>query len=133
MPNESRFCAVLVADICGSTRLYETVGDDTAYRLVARCIAELADNISENDGRVIKTMGDGILSTFAMAEGAFDAAVAMQQGRGDSDILIRVGINYGSVVINGQDVFGDSVNVAAHLLTLAKPGEIILTGEMVQT
>lgn len=132
IPTDSRLCAVLTADICGSTRLYESVGDDAAYRLIANCISELAGNISTNDGHVIKTMGDGILSIFTSAVSAFDAAVAMQQDRRDSSILIRVGINYGSVVRKDGDVFGDCVNVSAHLLTLSKPGEIIITGEMAQ-
>ena len=77
-------------------------------------------------------MGDGILSIFPAADSAFAAAIAMQKEQTDSEILIRVGINFGSVVRKGRDVFGDCVNVAAHLLTLAKPSEIILTGEMVQ-
>ncbi len=123
---------MLVADICGSTRLYESVGDATAYRLVSSCISALGDNISKHDGRVVKTMGDGLLSTFPAADAAFGAAVAMQKHQTESDILIRIGMNYGSVVRKGRDVFGDCVNVAAHLLTLAKPSEIILTGEMVQ-
>lgn len=77
-------------------------------------------------------MGDGVLSTFGAAVGAFNAAIAMQKARQKSDVPIRVGINYGSVVWKDGDVFGDCVNVSAHLLTLSKPGEIILTGEMVQ-
>lgn len=132
MSDGTHLCAVLVADICGSTRLYETVGDALAYKLVAGRIHELGDSITRNGGTVIKTMGDGILSTFTSADEAFGAAIAMQETESSAEVHIRVGMNYGVVVERDRDVFGDSVNVAAHLLTMAKPSEIVLTGEMVQ-
>lgn len=119
--------AILFADICDSTRLYEKVGDARALELAGECLRRLAQVTEAHGGRVIKTMGDGIMSTFRTADTAYDAAVAMQDGQHQQIIQIRIGFHLGPVIPIGDDVFGDAVNLAARLQSLARPGEILLT------
>lgn len=131
MFRSSEKCAVLVADICGSTRLYESVGDAEAYKLIADSIATLKETISGHDGSVVKTMGDGLLSILPSPDSAFAAAIDMQNRHRNSKVAIRIGVNFGNVVRKRRDVFGDSVNVAAHLVTLARPSETVISGDAI--
>jgi class 3 adenylate cyclase len=131
--------SIVFADISGSTRLYETLGDAVARELVAECLAVMTESIHKYGGTVIKTIGDEIMCTFETAEQAVEAAVSMQEGVTDdlphrnpntpSTLTIRVGLHHGSAILEDDDVFGDAVNVAARMAGLAKGGQIITTLE----
>lgn len=119
--------AVLIADIVHSTALYEKVGNVAARAAVGSCLDILAGVTSEHGGRVVKTMGDGILCAFPTGERGVSAALAMCAGTAADDLEIRVGVHQGEVVEDGGDIFGDAVNTAARIADLANPGEILVT------
>lgn len=127
--------AVLFADICGSTSLYEELGDKAARRLVSECIAVMNVQAMAHQGTLIKTIGDEIMCIFPSAEGAFNAACAMQHAinldREDNDqsqpLHIRIGFHYGDVIREPGDVHGDTVNVAARVTALSSAGQIFAT------
>ena len=132
--------AVLFADISGSTQLYVQHGDTTARTIIARALEYLAGVTKECKGVVIKTIGDEVMCRFPSADDAFDAAVGMQRTLKDkaSDITdktrvcIRVGLQWGDVVQQGGDVFGDAVNVAARVAAVAKRDQIVTTEQTVK-
>ena len=125
--------AVLFADICGSTALYDELGDDTARRLVSQCINILIHEVSVHHGALVKTIGDEVMCTFPTVEDAFNAACAMQRANrdnwppGDKPVYIRVGFHYGEVIREGHDVFGDTVNTAARITSMTRAGQILTT------
>src|SRR5690606_22891422 len=129
--------AILFADICGSTKLYDTLGDAKARDTVARGIAVMTDATTRNRGRVIKTIGDEVMSTFKTAAGATEAAAEMQDDMkavmvDGVPIFIRVGYHFGPALIEGADVFGDAVNVAARMAGQAKAAQILTTAGTVK-
>ncbi len=98
---------------------------------------ELIDpTIAEHNGRIVKTTGDGMLVEFASVVDAVASAVAIQRAMitrneavpEDRQIWFRIGINLGDIIIEGDDIFGDGVNIAARLETLAEPGGICISG-----
>jgi adenylate cyclase len=125
--------AVLFADICGSTALYEGLGDDLARRLISQCITTMSKQISAHQGTLIKTLGDEIMCTFPSAEAAFHAACALQSTvrnelpDNDNPMYIRVGFHYGDAILESGDVFGDTVNIAARVASITRAGEIMTT------
>lgn len=124
--------AILFADICGSTKLYDSLGDAKARDTVARGIAVMTDATTRNRGRLIKTIGDEVMSTFKTAEDATQAAAEMQDDMkavlvDGLPIFIRVGYHFGPALIEGADVFGDAVNVAARMAGQAKAAQILTT------
>ena len=137
MARETIDLAIVFADISGSTRLYEVLGDGVARGLVSQCLDLMTEQIHKFDGTVIKTIGDEIMCTFPSAEMAVESAMGMQEVITDdlrdlnaatpATLTIRVGLHYGSAILEGGDVFGDAVNVAARMAGLAKGGQIILT------
>jgi class 3 adenylate cyclase len=140
MPQPAVFLAILFADISGSTRLYETLGDALARQRVSECLAILSAEIRRHGGTVVKTIGDEVMSTFPNAEATVNAACAMQEALttsktapGQTPLAIRVGLHYGPVLMEEGDVFGDAVNVAARMVSLAKAGQIITTVQTVTT
>ena len=126
---------ILFADVVGSTRLYETLGDESARDLVAICLGVMRRATEQHGGRVIKTMGDEIMSTFADCDGALDAAVQMHaeiQAHpalvvGGQQVTIRIGAHYGPVVVEERDVFGGAVHTANRMTTQAKAGQVLIT------
>jgi len=129
--------SVLFADICGSTALYDNLGDNLARRLIAQCVATMSGEISAYQGTLIKTIGDEIMCTFPSAEAALHAACAMQRAvgsgtyEGNHPMHIRVGFNYGEVILESGDVFGDTVNVAARVAAITRAGQIMTTNAVV--
>ncbi|MBF0134383.1 MAG: FHA domain-containing protein [Magnetococcales bacterium] len=127
--------AIMFADIAGSTKLYETVGDAKARELTSQCIALMASVTRDYQGVVIKTIGDEVMCTFPSADLAAEAAVRMQEGVEESEhdwgskLRIRVGFHFGDVIEENGDVFGDAVNLAARMAAQAKADQIITTGE----
>lgn len=131
----SRHAAVLFADIAGSTRLYETVGDATALLMIGRCLDVMRVVCEERDGRVVKTIGDEVMAVFPSAGNAGYAANDMQTriaalgGGGGPALAIHAGFHAGQVLESDADVFGDTVNVAARLCNLAKGGQTLIAAE----
>ena len=101
--------AILFADISGSTRLYETLGDALARQRVADCLSLLTEAIQQRSGTVIKTIGDEVMSTFPNAEVAIQAACAMQEALAEraalskTSLTIRIGLHYGPALIEAND------------------------------
>jgi class 3 adenylate cyclase len=131
MPQRVEKLAVLFADICDSTALYENLGDDLARKAIARCINIMVSKIPLYEGTLIKTIGDEIMVTFPSAEAAFHAACAMQAAVANeqpSDSLrIRIGFNYGEVIRESDDVFGNTVNVASRVAAITRAGQTMST------
>ena len=131
MPTAASELAVLFADVSGSTRLYETLGDERALAAIGRCVAEMREACAGHLGRVVKTIGDEVMAVFPLAEHAAQAAAAMhnriaaQAQPPGQRLAIRVGFHYGPALESDGDVFGDSVNVAARLVGVAHAGQVI--------
>ncbi len=127
-----RLVAVVVADVAGYSRLMERDEAGTHERLRALHSALIAPKIAEHGGRTVKTSGEGMLLEFASATSALRCAVEIQREMGirnlyvapDERIEFRIGINLGDIIVEGDDIIGDGVNVAARLETLAEPGGI---------
>ena len=125
--------AVLFADICGSTALYEKFGDDLARKTISRCINTMSGKITAYQGKLVKTIGDEIMVTFPSAEAAFHAACAMHsavesdQPLDNFPLHIRVGFNFGDVIQETDDVFGNTVNLAARVAAITRAGQIMST------
>ena len=126
--------AILFADIGGSTRLYDTLGDRDARRIVSSCMDRIIEAAETTGGRVIKTIGDEVLCAFESVDSAVDAGTAIVCTAADSDtgVGVHVGIHFGPIVIEKDDVFGDTVNVAARMVGLAKDGEVLTTGAVAE-
>jgi class 3 adenylate cyclase len=127
--------AILFVDVSGSTRLYETIGDERALARVGRSLTMIARVSEDCGGRVVKTMGDGAMCVFETADAAMRASRLMlekndeQQDPGEPGLGIHVGCHYGPVLESAGDVFGDTVNLAARVAGLAKVGQIITTAD----
>lgn len=132
--------AILFADVVGSTRLYELMGDLRARDMVAICIEVMRGATEQHHGTVIKTMGDEVMSTFPSADDALNAASQMQhqisehaQLKVDGQaVAIRVGCHFGPVVLENRDVFGSTVHTANRMTSQAKAGQVITTTAMVE-
>jgi class 3 adenylate cyclase len=133
---DRRLAAILSADVVGYSRL---MGADEAGTLGALRTHrdELIDpTIAEHNGRIVKLMGDGLLVEFASAIDAVECAAAVQNGMAvrnasvpdDRRIVFRIGVNLGDVIIEGDDIYGDGVNVAARLQEVAGPGGVNISG-----
>lgn len=130
-----RNLCVLFADVAGSPRLHERLGDAEALRAVERCLNRVDRVVASYKGRVIKTIGDDeIMAVFDSAEDGMQAACDMQQRVEDLPpvsgikLAIRVGYDFGPAIEENDDVLGETVNVAARMTALAKGGQIIASG-----
>lgn len=135
MGRAERNLCVLFADVAGSTRLYEKLGDKEALYAVERCLNRITRVTEACKGRVVKTIGDGIMAVFETAEGGIDAACQMQHRvtglppASGIKLSIRVGLHCGPVLEENDDFFGDTVNVAARVAQLANGGQVMTSGE----
>src|SRR3989441_3953399 len=129
---ERRLTAILAADVAGYSRLMGANEEGTLAQLKAHRRALVDPKIAEHRGRIVKTTGDGMLVEFASVVDAVRCAVEVQRGMAERNaevpqekrIEFRVGIHQGDIVVEDQDIFGDGVNVAARLESLAEPGRI---------
>ena len=132
--------AILFSDVVGSTQLYERLGDDLARGTVQGVVDQMQQATVENNGTVIKTMGDEVMATFDTVQDAMLAAIAMQVKNHDSNevsdpsfrVNIRIGCHYGHVVIENKDVFGAAVHTANRLTSQAKAQQILITADTVE-
>src|SRR5262245_46360172 len=135
---DRRLAAILSADVVGYSRLMgiDETGTLTALRAHR---SELIDpTIAEHKGRIVKLIGDGLLIEFVSAIDAVECAVAIQQGMAVRNakvpdqrmVVFRIGINLGDVIIEGNDIYGEGVNVAARLQELAEPGGVFVSGSI---
>ncbi|MDA0977503.1 MAG: adenylate/guanylate cyclase domain-containing protein [Proteobacteria bacterium] len=138
MSRENVEVGVMFADVTGSTRLYETLGDEAANRIIGKVIDVMAKITEGYQGFVIKTIGDEIMCRFSSANDCVRAAIECQeeisagiQGE-DVEISIKVGLHFGpAILMDDGDVFGDAVNVAARMAGIAKGAQIITTQDTV--
>ena len=138
MTQQKTNMAVLFADVSDSTKLYESIGDTAAFGNVREVIGLLKGVTEAYHGRVVKTIGDGVMCAFPEADGAASAAGEMQRQvaqrpplKGGKQLTIRVGFHYGPVIREGEDVYGDSVNIAARMAGLALSGQAITDSDTV--
>jgi adenylate cyclase len=130
-----RLTAILAADVAGYSRLMGVDEEGTHERLKEHLGQLVEPKIKEHRGRVVKNTGDGFLAEFASVVDAVRCAVGVQRGMAERNagtppekrIEFRVGINLGDVIVEGEDIFGDGVNVAARLEALAEPGGICVS------
>ena len=133
---ERHIAAILAADVVGYSRLMEADEASTLAVLKARRRDVLEPLVAKHRGRVFKVTGDGVLVEFASAVNAVQCAVDLQQGMStangdqpkDRHIILRIGVNLGDVLVEGGDLYGDGVNIAARLETIAEPGAIVISG-----
>jgi TolB-like protein/class 3 adenylate cyclase/tetratricopeptide (TPR) repeat protein len=134
-PVARRLAAILAADVAGYSRLMGADEEGTLDRLKAHRRELIDPNIKEHHGRIVKTTGDGALVEFPSVVDAVRCAVEVQRAMVDRNaeipednrITFRMGINLGDVIIDGNDIYGDGVNVAARLEALAEPGGICIS------
>ncbi len=132
MTTQTQNLAVLFADISDSTRLYSTLGDDAARKVVTTCLALISEVVERFRGRVVKTIGDEVMCVFRRADDAVLAASEMQaqvdaKRPGKYHVQIHIGLHYGPVLVEENDVFGDTVNAAAYLTAVAAAEQILTT------
>jgi TolB-like protein/class 3 adenylate cyclase/Flp pilus assembly protein TadD len=132
---ERRLAAILAADVAGYSRLMHHDEEGTHAKVTALLADEIAPAISDHSGRIVKNTGDGFLAEFSSAVLAVRAAIQFQTrvkeltvgDAEDKRIAFRVGINVGDVIVEPHDIFGDGVNIAARLESIAEPGGICIS------
>src|SRR5438034_9035623 len=130
-----RLAAILAADVAGYSRLMGADEEGTLERLKALRRELLDPTIAEHRGRIVKTTGDGLLVEFASVVDAVRCAVAVQQAMperntavaADSRIELRIGINLGDVIVEGDDLYGDGVTIPARIEALADAGGVFVS------
>ena len=135
MSQTRRLAAILAADVAGYSRLMGADEEGTLERLKALRRELIDPKIAEHKGRIVKTTGDGLLVEFPSVVDAVRCAVAVQQamperntGIGtDNRIELRIGINLGDVIVEGDDLYGDGVNIAARIEALADAGGVLVS------
>lgn len=134
---------ILFADIAGSTRIYEMLGDARAHAIVTDCLRATAAIVASHGGIVVKTIGDELMAAFQQPVSMYTAAVSIQRkitqmarppGLDEHvSVALRIGFHFGPALHEQQDFFGDSVNIAARVVALAKANQILTTGEVMDS
>ena len=136
---ETLHLGTLFADVVGSTRLYEQYGNSVAHAAIEGCLDELKQVTAHFGGRTVKTIGDELMAVFPSADAVCQAAIEMQwrvaelPPVGEERIAIRIGFHFGAAVERDNDVFGDSVNVAARLSEVANGQQIITSAQSLES
>ncbi len=133
---QRRLAAIFAADMVGYSRLMEADERGTIARQKSHRTELIDPKIAEHHGRIVKLMGDGMLVEFASVVDAVECAIEVQRAMAEREsgvpedrrIQYRIGINLGDIIIDGDDILGDGVNVAARLQELAEPGGIYVSG-----
>jgi adenylate cyclase len=137
---ERRLAAILAADVVGYSTLMEKDEAGTYARLKAGRQELFEPEIHRHHGRIFKLMGDGMMAEFGSVVDAVECAVALQRGLSQRNsslpeaerIEVRIGVNLGDVIIEGDDRYGDGVNIAARLEQIAEPGSVYVSGKVVK-
>jgi adenylate cyclase len=142
MTSNRKLAAILAADVVGFSTMMQADEAGTLAALKQRRKEVLEPLVAKHRGRLVKVMGDGVLIEFASAVAAVQCAVELQQamgaanaandpnGNNDKSVVLRIGVNLGDVLVEGSDLYGDGVNVAARLEALAEPGAICISGKV---
>src|SRR5262245_11232298 len=136
MSQTRRLAAILAADVAGYSRLMGADEEGTLERLKALRRELIDPNIANHHGRIVKTIGDGLLVEFTSVVDAVRCAAEVQQAMpgwnaglpADNRIELRIGINLGDVIADGDDLYGDGVNIAARIEALADAGAVFVSG-----
>ena len=131
-----RLAAILAADVVGYSRLMGADEEGTHERVKTHLAELFGPKIGEHHGRIVKTTGDGVLAEFASVVDAVRCAAEIQRAMAGRDLDLaeerrlhfRIGVNLGDVIVEGDDIYGDGVNIAARLEGLASPGGICVSG-----
>lgn len=132
------FQTIVFADIAGSTRLYEKLGDIKAQTLVFLCIDKMIKSAELHDGHLVKTIGDEVMCRFDKPDMGAKAAVSMQEtvstdpDLAAANVQLRIGMHHGQVLEKRNDLYGDAVNIAARMAGQAKAGQIITTKDSLE-
>ncbi len=127
----SMFQTILFADISRSCRLYELMGDEAANAIIKGCLMQINEVVCQYGGQLIKEIGDEVMAVFPQADETVNAAIEMQERinlystSNGLQIGLRIGLNFGPVILENDDVFGNTVNAAARMVTFARSGQII--------
>ena len=138
MAKGSKDVTIMFVDIAGSTRLYQEYGDTLAQDSIARCLIRMSEIIKRHKGTVVKFIGDEILCYLSDPELAFQAAFKLQETAKETvdpngvSLALRIGMHYGSAILEATDMYGDAVNVTAAMRDIAKGGQIIATDAIVE-
>jgi adenylate cyclase len=130
--------AVLFVDVTDSTKLYESLGDTVALALINGVFERLEKIVARYAGTVVKSLGDGIICVFEDPDNAFRAAVDIQTSvrsaaqETANRLQLKIGFTWGPVILSKGDVYGDTMNVCARLVTLANPEQILTSGPTVE-
>ena len=133
---ERRLAAILIADVAGYSRLSQIDEEVTRHCFQADLNEVISPKIAEHHGRLVKTMGDGLLVEFHSVVNAVQCAAEIQREKAlrnasvpaSARLEFRIGVNLGDIMVEGDDIHGDGVNIAARMQTLAKPGGIAISG-----
>lgn len=134
---EKILTTVMFADVCRSTYLYSSLGDEVAKRLVETALASAAETVANHGGTVLRSKGDDILCIFERADDALAAALAIHRGVAElstalpAAIDMRIGINTGQVLLSSREIAGDTVNISARICDLAKGGQTLVSSSCV--
>lgn len=135
---ERRLTTILAADVAGYSRLMEADEQSTYSALKTHLEELILPNVEAGNGRIVKLMGDGLLAEFDSVVSAVECALALQRGMADrnadvpedAQLILRIGIHLGDVIVEGDDIFGDGVNVAARLEAMAEPGAVCISRQV---
>ncbi len=136
MANQTIKAVVMFADVAGSTAMYENMGDELARERISKSLNALIAISRRHGGKLVKTIGDEVLVYFSDVDMAVYAARSIQETMEDDrspetiGVSIRIGMHFGSVILENDDIFGDTVNVAARVSGLAKARQILCTHEL---
>ena len=133
-----RTLVVMFSDIQGSTVYFEKHGDAAGLLMVHQCNDTIRRLVEKHGGSVVKTIGDGSMATFPEPRGAVEAAMEIQTALAEAGaaraeaerIALRIGMHYGTGIVRTNDVFGDVVNMASRVESVAKPGQIVVSEEI---
>ncbi|MEM7019756.1 MAG: adenylate/guanylate cyclase domain-containing protein [Pseudomonadota bacterium] len=129
--------AIMFLELAGGAQLYNQLGDHQAKARLDACLSEITRLVESQRGIVIKSIGEGLMCRFDDANDSVNAACMIHEmmqgnsGSNDSPISASIGLNYGSVIQENRDVFGDAVNLAARVKSLARPGQALTTEALV--
>jgi class 3 adenylate cyclase len=131
---------ILFADVVGSSRIYEQLGDTRAHAVINQCFRIMGECVQGHRGVVVKTIGDELMAAFSAAHQPFSCAMdirrrfaempALPLSEGEIRVAVRIGFHFGSAMREQEDFFGDTVNIAARMVGLAKASHILTTGDV---